>query len=391
GAILISENRVAQIGTWNELKSSSDTVIDLGESILLPGLVNAHCHLDYTEMAGMISAPKSFSDWIKGILALKAAWSYSEYAQSWLVGAKMLPASGTTSVVDIESVPELLPDVWSATPLRVTSLLELTNVKSRLSAARIVHEATQKINSLNDDRCRAGLSPHALYSTSPELLQRSAEIAREKNWLVSTHVSESREEFEMFEENRGALFDWLKNQREMSDTRISPVQQLHRQKILGKNFLAVHANYISESDIALLAKKRASVIHCPRSHHYFAHQKFPFKLLQEAGVNVCLGTDSLASVKTKPGERTELNMFSEMQSFATANPDVPPEKILQMATLNGARALGMQKQIGELAPNSLADLIAVPFAGKFSGAHEAVLHHQGNVSASMIDGNWVEL
>ncbi len=162
GAVFVFRNRIAKVGSWNELKSERGPVVDLGESILLPGLINAHCHLDYTEMAGMISPTKSFSDWIKAILALKAAWSYSEYAHSWIAGAKMLLRSGTTTVVDIETVPELLPEVWSATPLRVFSLLELTNVKSRLSAAKIVHEATTKINSLKDKKCRAGLSPHAL-------------------------------------------------------------------------------------------------------------------------------------------------------------------------------------------------------------------------------------
>src|SRR5690606_19255911 len=103
-------------------------------------LVNAHCHLDYTNMAGMIPAPKNFPDWIKAMLALKAHWSYSEYSQSWLNGAQMLLRTGTTTLADIEAVPELLPDVWNATPLRVVSLLELTNVKSRRPASEIICE-----------------------------------------------------------------------------------------------------------------------------------------------------------------------------------------------------------------------------------------------------------
>ncbi len=434
GAILIRGKHIAAIGRWPDLSSFADEVIDLGDAIILPGLINAHCHLDYTDMAGMISPQKSFSDWIKSMLALKAQWSYSDYAQSWINGAKMLARTGTTTVADIEAVPELLPEVWTATPLRVCSLLELTSVKSRRFYKEIVSEAVAIIDSVRHEKCFAGLSPHALYSTSPELLQCSAAIAREKNWLLSTHVAESDEESEMFENRRGPLFNWLKTQRDISDCGISPVQQLERLGVLSEKFLAVHANYISESDAALLGQRKCSVVHCPRSHEYFRHKKFPYELLHRAGVNICLGTDSLASVRSarvpragsgvapqpslnKPGsdwepplisgERSfrrdaenrtrdacaphafELSLFSEMQTFAKANPDVPTEKILQMATLNGARALGMQKQIGELTPNAFADLIALPFSGKISGAHEAVLQHQGEVFASMVDGNWV--
>ncbi len=388
GAIHISGNKIIAVGRWRDLKSVADQVTDLGESIVLPGLINAHCHLDYTDMAGMISAPKLFSDWIKAMLALKAQWSYTEYSQSWLNGAQMLLRTGTTTVADIEAVPELLPDVWSATPLRVCSLLELTGVKNRRLPVEIVAEAARKIESLTSERCFAGLSPHALYSTSPELVKRSAEIARGNNWLLSTHVAESAEESEMFEHRRGAMFNWLKTQRDVSDCGISPVAQLEKLGVLSEAFLAVHANYISQSDAALLGQRKCSVVHCPRSHEYFRHKKFPHQMLRDAGVNICLGTDSLASVK-KTKKEIGLNMFSEMQSFVKANPDVSHESVLQMATLNGARALGMQKQIGELTPNAFADLIALPFSGKISEAHEAVLQHRGEVSASMIDGKWV--
>ena len=100
----------------------------------MPGLVNAHCHLDYTDMAGQ-PAPKQFPDWIKGLLARKAAASYADYAQAWLRGAAMLLRTGVTTVGDIEAVPELLPDVWSSTPLRVGSFLEMTCVRSRRDPA----------------------------------------------------------------------------------------------------------------------------------------------------------------------------------------------------------------------------------------------------------------
>src|SRR4051812_19551002 len=127
GAVRISGNRITEVGPWKNISAKSDDhIIDLGEAILLPGLINAHCHLDYTDMAGLMPPQKSFTDWIKLMLAAKSTWNYSEFADSWLHGAQMLLHTGTTTVADFEAVPELLPDVWSSTPLRVISLLEMT-------------------------------------------------------------------------------------------------------------------------------------------------------------------------------------------------------------------------------------------------------------------------
>jgi len=109
GAVLVSGERIAAVGRWRDLSAHNRRqTIDLGEAVLMPGLVNAHCHLDYTDMAGQFPPPKVFSDWLKLITETKAGWSYSDYAQSWLNGARMLVRTGTTSVADIEAVPELL-------------------------------------------------------------------------------------------------------------------------------------------------------------------------------------------------------------------------------------------------------------------------------------------
>ena len=390
GAVIISGDRIQKVGTWKELSESfTGKKIDLGESVLLPGLINAHCHLDYTDMAGLISAPKHFPDWIKAILALKADWSYSEYATSWLNGARMLLRTGTTTVADIEAVPELLPEVWHATPLRLLSFLEMTGVKSKREPSAIVQEALSIIAALPAGRNFAGLSPHSLYSTTPELIQRSVAAARKKNLLVTTHVAESKEEFEMFTHQRGPLFNWLKKQRDMSDCMgPSPVQQLESLQALRSNFLAVHVNYLKDGDARLLAKNHSSVVHCPRSHTYFRHDPFPLKKLTEEGVNVCLGTDSLASVKKERGQKCELSMFSEMRTFANNFIEVSPDTVLQMATINGAVALGLHKQVGVIEKNFAADLITVPFKGRTEDASDAVVHFRGDVTSSMIGGQW---
>ena len=355
----------------------------------MPGLVNAHCHLDYTDMAGQ-PAPKQFPDWIKGLLARKAGASYADYAQAWLRGAAMLLRTGVTTVGDIEAVPELLPDVWSSTPLRVASFLEMTCVRSRRDPAAIVREAAAKIAALRPGRGFAGLSPHALYSTTPDLLRASAELAARHRWRVTMHVAESIDEFEMCMHGRGPLFDWLKSQRDMSDCgQGTPVAQVRRCGLMGERFLAIHANYLQPADIEALGQSQSSVVHCPRSHAYFRHQPFLYNELAAAGVNVCLGTDSLASVTPTRPPGPELNLFTEMQTFAESNPGVRPGEIVRLATSRGARALGLQGSVGEMAQNSLADLITIPYSGKIEEAESAVVQHRGNVAGSMIEGKWV--
>ncbi len=390
GAVRVDGNRIARVGRWSEFTDADrEPVIDLGDCALLPGLVNAHCHLDYTGMAGLVPPQKSFTDWIRFMVAAKSEWNYSEYAESWLHGAQMLVRTGTTTVADFEAVPELLPEVWTATPLRVISLLELTGVKSRRNPRAILREATDRIASLSHARCRAGLSPHAPYSTVPELLRLSAEAARRHRWPLSIHVGESEQEFEMFAHERGDMFHWLRrNERDMSDCGLgSPVQHLDRNGALIENLLAVHVNYLGDQDAALLARRKVSVAHCPRSHAYFRHDTFPLRDLTKARVNVCLGTDSLATVYKARQETVELSLFDEMRALAAAH-EVPAGTIVRMATLNAARALGLAGQVGELAEGAFADLIAIPFSGGNAEVWDAIVHHRGNVAASLIDGQW---
>jgi cytosine/adenosine deaminase-related metal-dependent hydrolase len=392
GAVVVTGNKIRAVGPWADLQSASDEkVLDLGEVILLPGLVNAHCHLDYTGMAGELPPPKTFTDWIPLITAAKTAWSYSEYAHSWLRGAHMLLKTGTTTVADIEAMPDLLPEAWDATPLRVFSFLEMTGIRARRDPKEILRVAVEKIDSLTHARCSASISPHAPYSTLPELLRLSAGLARKRKWRITTHIAESEEEFEMFTRARGKMFGWLKrNERDNSDCGLgSPVKHFARHKMLGENLIAAHVNLLAHGDARLLGRHRVHVVHCPRSHAYFRHPPFLRERLANAGVNLCLGTDSLATTRKIGRQKPELNMFEEMRLLAASDKTVSPPEILRMATINGARALGLAAEAGELSKNAFADLIAIPAGGKITEAYDSVLAHTGNVTASMIDGRWV--
>jgi cytosine/adenosine deaminase-related metal-dependent hydrolase len=391
GAVAISGSLIVEVGRWRDLRPhKSQEVFDLGDVVLMPGLVNAHSHLDYTNMVGQFPPPKVFIDWLKLITATKAGWNYSEYVESWCHGAQMLVRTGTTTTADVEAVPELLPEVWKQTPLRVISFLEMIGITGRRSATDILRESLERLEPLALKGSRVGLSPHAPYSTLPDLLRLSGVAARQRNWRVTTHVAESALEFEMFVQGRGPMFDWLRGStRDMSDCGLgSPVQHLERCGLLRENLLAIHVNYLGKADAASLARRGVHVVHCPRSHHYFGHSAFPIRRLQRAGVNVCLGTDSLATVVKTRRQGVELNLFEEMRALASTNSWLSPKAILRMATLNGARALGMTGQVGELTKRAFADLIAIPFLGKSREIYNTVLAHSGAVSASMINGRW---
>ena len=194
----------------------------------------------------------------------------------------------------------------------------------------------------------------------------------------------------MFANARGPMYTWLaRNGRDNSDCGLgSSVAHLARNQLLGENVLAVHVNYLSRGDATLLAKNRTHVVHCPRSHEYFKHRTFERERLAKAGVNLCLGTDSLATTLKSGKSKPELNLFTEMRTLADNDQSVSPEEIMAMATVNGARALGLAGKTGELVKNAFADLIAIPFDGRTNRASEAVLGHTGAVQASMIEGRW---
>jgi cytosine/adenosine deaminase-related metal-dependent hydrolase len=390
GAVEITRNKVAAVGAWPSLRAGQGPVVDLGDRILAPGLVNGHCHLEYTRMAGRLPAAIPFVEWIQAIIASKQRWSDAVFQRSWLAGARMLLRHGVTSVADISAVPHLLEQVLPQSPLRVFSFLEVIGPDNKPPAVDLVRRARESIKALSTLPGSRGLSPHALYSTTPELMRACAALGRKHRWRLTSHVAESAAEFDMFRHGRGPLHAWLQSRRDMGDCgRRTPVQQLAQLGVLGPGFLAVHANYLTPSDINLLGESQAHVVHCPRSHAFFGHRPFPAAKLIRANVNLCLGTDSLASVKACSGLEPELDLFAEMRALVQAAPGLEPATVVRLATINGARALGWPGRIGELTPGAYADLIAIPYAGTPKEAYAALVNHTGPVSAAMTAGCWL--
>ena len=201
------------------------------------------------------------------------------------------------------------------------------------------------------------------------------------------HVSESTEESDMFLNRSGPLYEWLKPQRDMSDCNgRSPVKVLDDLGALSERFIAVHGNCLSDDDIARLAARDCSVVHCPRSHDYFRHPAFPLEKLIQGGVNVCLGTDSLASVRGTNRPEIALNLFAEMRQLKKVNPDLSAESILRMATVNGAKALSRAGLHGDLSAGSTADLISIRAGSSLDDPYTCIVENRNPVTNVWISG-----
>jgi cytosine/adenosine deaminase-related metal-dependent hydrolase len=371
GGLAVRDGEIIGVGRWKDLAAEHPGACreDLGEVILMPGLINAHCHLDYTMMRGALFGGGGFSEWIRRINALRRSLDQADYLGAILKGAAELRRWGCTTVLNIESFPELLPGI-SGMPLRVWWFLEVMDIRSRLELSDALEAAIRFLEEADGRRGGFGISPHAPYTVSRELYGSASEFARVRGIPLCTHLAESSEEMAMFARGEGPLYDFLRSiGRSMGDCGgITPVQAVVGTGLLPEGSLLVHMNEITEGDRELLRSTAGKypVIHCPRTHAYFGREPFDLAFYLESGIPVLLGTDSLAS-------NHDLDMFSEMRALQTSFPSLDPELILRMATVMPAAAIGRSGRLGELSPGALADFIAIPDRGGEGNLAERVL------------------
>src|SRR5262249_22055748 len=264
---------------------------------------------------------------------------------------------GTTSIANLTAFPELIFNF--APPIRTWWFPELIDIRGPAEFPPNLTDLFAHVSHSLSLR-NFGLAPHAPFTASAKLYRQCEQMARRENVLLTTHLAESCDEMKMFSESSGPLFDFLGQiGRDHSDLHgATPVQEVAGFCELDDRWLLVHLNELAGTDInALLqANTLPHIVHCPRSHAYFGHSPFQFQKLREAGFNVCLGTDSLAS-------SDDLNLFAEMRAFQHNEPSVSPREILEMVTLNAASGLSQRHQLGRIVNGFVADLIAVPCTG----------------------------
>ena len=397
GAVAVSGNRIVDVGRFDDVKTrNAGNTLDLGEQVLLPGLINAHCHLDYTCLRGKIPPQKSFTEWIRAINAEKATLAPKDYIASINEGFAEAKRFGTTTIANLTVFPELIPQIQP--PVRTCWFAELIDIRAPERANELVDSAIESLARARPPDAQWGLAPHALFTASKDLFRRCEEIAQREHILLTTHLAESREEMEMFRAASGPLYEFIKSiGRPMDDCGSKTPLELfldligsggspNRPRAIEVNrpyvsWIVAHLNELTESDFELLERSNSKfhVVHCPRSHNYFGHSPFAFDRLRSFGFNICLGTDSLASNES-------LSLFAEMRAFQKEFPSVSAEEIFQMVTVNPARALRYENALGQIRPGFGADLIAVPCSTS-TDIFEQILAFDAPVSWSMVNGN----
>ena len=217
GAVAVSGNRIVDVGRFDDIKTrNAGNAVDLGEQVLLPGLINAHCHLDYTCLRGKIPPQKSFTDWIQAINAEKSELSPKDYVASINDGFAEAKRFGTSAIANLTGFPELIPRVQP--PIRTSWFAELIDIRAPERANELVDAAIESLGrarpslpAVREAGAPWGLAPHALFTASSNLFRRCEEIAQQEHILLTTHLAESREEMEMFRDASGPLYEFMQS------------------------------------------------------------------------------------------------------------------------------------------------------------------------------------
>jgi cytosine/adenosine deaminase-related metal-dependent hydrolase len=379
GVVVVQSGRIAAVGRARDF-SPADAE-DLGDVILMPGLINAHCHLDYTVMRGAILQQKNFPNWVQRINELKRTLTDDDYLESIAKGFAELRKWGTTGVFNIESFPELMVRM-PAPPLRTWWFYELLDIRNRIHTEDVVAGALTFFEHHPNWLGGFGLSPHAPYTTSAGLYALTKSCCEKYRMPWTTHLAETEEEFEMFVRASGPLHDFLKNLgRPMTDVGgVTPAARLFEGPGVPHRGILAHMNCLTETDYQILSARRdVTVVHCPKCHEYFRRPPFALDRLRESGISVCLGTDSLAS-------NSSLDLFAEMRALRRTHPHISAAELVDMVTRRPARALGLSGKLGEITPGAHADLIGVSFDGAPQDALEAIVQNRQPVSWMLVDG-----
>lgn len=382
GAVLVKGSRIVEVGTAADLlaRHPEQPRHDFEGCTLLPGLVNAHTHLAMTCLKGLAPS-RPFHEWIARIPIAWRALSRDDIAASISHGAIQSITSGVTVVGDIAYGPESLA-ICADAGLGGTFYWEVFGITAE-KLPRVLSEAEFPLDPSRgfDGRIRIGVSPHAPYTSGPDLLRATHTIARVQHAGYAVHVAESPAEEELMQAGTGPLADLAKRfAHGWKPPRTTTVRYLDELGVLD-GAVAVHGVGVLPADAVLLAKRTAGVVLCPRSNRYLQVGDPPVARLERAGARLALGTDSLAS-------NDDLDLFAEARALAALEPRLTPTRIVEMITRDGAEVLGLSEHFGILTTGSQADLAIYRVIG--DDPYEALLAHAGRrtVEAVLAAGIW---
>lgn len=356
---------------------------DLGNVAVLPGLVNAHTHLELSWLRGRVPPANRFTDWVKTLVAIRRG---TEQAITPEVVAPVrdaigeLRASGTVAVGDITNSLAAVEPMLDA-GLRGVVFHELLGFQERDGA--LVESTREGRAAAARGGVRVSLAPHAPYSTSVELFKAIRQAVNQSDCpIMSVHLGESVEEVELLATGSGPWRGMLETIGVWRDDweipGCGPVQFLDRHGVIDSRTIVVHGVQFDGAALARLAEIGATLVTCPRSNRWVGAGYPPVERFYQSGVPVAVGTDSLASVE-------DLNLFSELKTMRWLAPQVAARQLLASATMVGARALGLDGEIGTLTPGKAAEIIAVSLPDAIDNVEEYLV---GGITPSQV--TWVQ-
>ena len=325
----------------------------------MPGLVNAHTHLELSYLRGRVPAGSSFVGWIRAVMAARRQYADPK-APAILDSVDRAVAEalrcGTAIVGDISNTLVSFGPL-ARSPLAAVVFYELIGFQAPDPEA-LVARATERLDALSPtDRVRASLAAHAPYSVAPLVLRAIRQaLDRDPFATGSVHLAESVEEVEFVRTAAGAWRDLLEEIGVWDPgwvaPGVSPTQYLDDCGFLTGRMLAVHGVQMTPADLARLAARGTTLVTCPRSNEHTGAGKPPIEAFYRSGVRVAVGTDSLASTP-------DLNVFAELAAMRRLASSVPASTLLDSATRQGARALAFESEYGTIEPGRRARLLAV--------------------------------
>lgn len=387
GVVEISDGRIVAVHNRDAPRAA-----DLGNVALIPGLVNAHVHLEFSDLAEPVQPATPFTAWIRALVAHRRAAPPTD----GLIrrGLEESTSSGVTTLGEIATSDDALPAFRAAGGHGIVfrEILALQPHRADEQIA-IAQRHLQSVSQGSEARVIAGISPHAPYSVHPDLYQRLVALAATHKAPLAIHLAETRAELELLEHGTGDFVAMLQSFGVWSDGLIPrgsrPMDYL-RPLADAPRALVIHGNYLAEDELDFLARHpQLALVYCPRTHHYFQHPPHPWRRLLERGGAVALGTDGR-------GSNPDLSLWRELQFLRRTTPDVPPATLLGLGTLRGARALGLEKELGSLTPGKAADLAAIafpndsaadPYACLLQGGTHPVAAWRSGVPVAPLAGN----
>jgi 5-methylthioadenosine/S-adenosylhomocysteine deaminase len=350
GAVAIRGERIIAAGPRAEIdrRYSAGQRLDKPEALIAPGLINTHTHAAMCLMRG-IADDLRLQDWLEKFIFRAEAKNVTRDFVRWgtrLACLEML-LSGTTTYTDMYYFEDVVAEATKEAGMRGVlgeTIIGFPSPDAATPAAALEFSDRFMARFRSDPLVTATVAPHAVYTNSPETLKASRALANRYGAPLLIHVSETKRENDDSTAAHGA----------------SPVQYLDSLGIFSGRTLAAHGVWVNDADLAILKLRAVGVAHCPSSNMKLASGIAPVTRMLDLGVAVGLGTDGAA------GSNNDLNLFEEMdlaaklQKVTTGDPRaLPAMAALEMATIRGAAALGLEREIGSIEPGKRADLISV--------------------------------